>query len=132
MSMGGIGMPKTLLAKMLGVSTATLEAAYGDDYALGKAYKIKAVAENMLRIGVSETDPNNAKVGMAILDRQGGPEWNPPVRKVADVTDPSAPAVIDSSTLSTEDRALLREIILRSQGPQSETEDDTNTPGDLP
>jgi hypothetical protein len=127
MSMGGIGMPKSLLAKMLGLTVGTLESAYGDDYALGKAYKIKAVAENMLRIGMSETDPNNAKVGMAILDRVGGGDWAPPVRKTADVTDPTAPAVIDSSTLSTEDRALLREIILRSQTPSTDdAEPDTD------
>jgi hypothetical protein len=127
MNMGGIGMPKSLLAKMLGLTAATLESAYGDDYALGKAYKIKAVAENMLRVAVSETDPNNAKVGMAILDRVGGADWAPPVRKTADVTDPSAPAVIDSSTLSAEDRAALREIILRSQQPSdAEPESDTD------
>jgi hypothetical protein len=33
MSMGGIGMPKSLLAKMLGIAPTTLESAYGDDYA---------------------------------------------------------------------------------------------------
>jgi hypothetical protein len=132
MNMGGLGMPKSLLAKMLGLTASTLESAYGDDYALGKAYKIKAVAENMLRVAVSETDPNNAKVGMAILDRVGGADWAPPVRKTADVTDPSAPAVIDSSTLSAEDRAALREIILRSQNRDDDEDNGAGGAGAAP
>jgi hypothetical protein len=113
MNMGGLGMPKSLLAKMLGLTVSTLESAYGDDYALGKAYKIKAVAENMLRIAISETDPSAANVGMKVLERQGGEEWLPPLKRVADVTDPSAPPVIDSSKLTAEERNQLREMLMR-------------------
>src|ERR1700682_2044203 len=109
MNMGGLGMPKALLAKMLGLTVATLEANYGDDYALGKAYKIKAVAANALRIATSETDPNAARVAMQILDRQGGPEWTPPSQKIITSDDRDKPPVIDSSKLTFEERAQLRE-----------------------
>ena len=111
MNMGGLGMPKGLLAKMLGLTVATLESNYGDDYALGKAYKIKAVAANALRIATSETDPNAARVAMQILDRQGGTEWTPPVKRVADVKDPDKPPTIDSSKLTYDQRQQLRAML---------------------
>jgi hypothetical protein len=50
---------------------------------------------------------------MKVLERQGGEEWLPPLKRVADVTDPSAPPVIDSSKLTAEERNQLREMLMR-------------------
>jgi hypothetical protein len=111
MNMGGLGMPKALLAKMLGLTVATLETNYGDDYALGKAYMIKAVASNAVRIGTSHTDPNAARVAMQILDRHGGEEWKPPAQKVITEDDRDKPPTIDSSKLTFEQRAQLRAML---------------------
>ena len=111
---GALGMPKKLLAMKLGISVATLVTHYGDEYDLGASEVISQVAANMLRIGTSIVDPNNAKVGMQILDRRGGPEWEPPSRKVEMKTEGSAP-MIDSSKLTPEERQQLREMILRVQ-----------------
>ncbi len=113
MNMGGLGMEKKLLAKMLGLTVATLEANYGDDYALGKAYKIKAVAANALRIATSETDPNAARVAMQILDRQGGSEWTTPSQKIITSDERNQAPVIDSSKLTYEERQQLREMLTR-------------------
>jgi len=122
MNMGGLGMPKGLLAKMLGITVGTLESNYGDDYALGKAYMIKAVASNAVRIGTSHTDPNAARVAMQILDRQGGEAWKPPAQKVIATDDREKSSVIDSSALSFEDRQELRKIVERALERQAKGE----------
>jgi len=110
---GALGMPKGLLAKKLGMSVSQLMLHYGDEYDLGAAEVISQVAANMIRVGTSMTDPNAAKVGMQILDRRGGPEWRPPAQKVQLEDDRDKPPVIDSSKLTFEERAQLREMLTR-------------------
>jgi hypothetical protein len=111
---GALGMPKSLVAKKLGISVTTLMAHYGDEYDLGTSEIISQVAANMLRIGTSLTDPNNARVGMAVLDRRGGDEWRAPAQKLEVENKRDGPPIIDSSKLTFEDRAALREIVQRA------------------
>jgi hypothetical protein len=110
---GALGMPKSLLAKKLGMAVETLMRHYGDEYDLGSAEVISQVAANMLRIGTSLTDPAASTVGMKILDRRGGTEWRPPAQQVQVKTESDAPPVIDSSKLSFEERAQLRTMLTR-------------------
>lgn len=114
--LGGLGMPKDLSAKMLGLSRYTFESHYGTEYDLGAADVIASVAANMIRIGSSITDPANAKVGMDILNRRGGEEWRPPAQKLEVNDERAAPKnVIDSSKLTREQRDELRRMIEYAQ-----------------
>lgn len=112
---GSIGLSKNLCAKMLGVSVAILNSHYEDDYDIGKAETVSSVAANMVRIATSVTDPSASKVGMQILDRQGGPEWLPPTKKIDMSHDRDKPPVIDSSKLTYEQRQQLRAMIMHVQ-----------------
>jgi hypothetical protein len=121
---GMLGMPRNLTAKLLGISPYTLEAYYADDYDLGAAEVIISVSANMVRIGTSLTDPNNAKVGMAILDRRGGQEWRPPAQKIITEDEREKPKnVIDTSGWDAADREQLRQMLLKNV-PDSESESD--------
>jgi hypothetical protein len=113
--LGALGMPRTLAAKLLGLSAHTLQTHYGEEYDIGAADVIASVAANMIRIGTSTSDPANAKVGMDILSRRGGQEWRPPAQKLEVETEVKERNVIDSSRLTYEERAQLREMITRVQ-----------------
>jgi hypothetical protein len=110
---GALGMPKTLTAKMMGMSTANLATYYGEDYDLGAAEVISMVAANMIRIGTSVTDPNASKVGMQILDRRGGEEWKPPSSKIEVDDSRKQPPLIDSSKLTFDERRILETMLTR-------------------
>lgn len=85
---------------------------YADDYELGAAEIITAIAANMNRKAISDSDPNAAKVGLAILERRGGEEWKNPARRIELDNNPNkGPPVIDSSKLTFEQRAQLRAMI---------------------
>ena len=109
---GGLGMPKILAAKLLGISVKMLDEHYSDEYEMGHAETVGGVAANMIRIATSTTDPQAAKVGMDLLSRRGGNEWKPPAQKVKFEDDREQPKnVIDSSKLTPEERQQLRLII---------------------
>lgn len=110
---GALGLPKSLAAKMLGISTTMLSAHYADDYDLGAAEILSHVAANMIRIAVSTDDPNAAKVGMDVLNRRGGEEWRPPAQKLEVSGKTDSPPVIDSSKLTFEERAQMRAMLER-------------------
>lgn len=112
---GGLGLSKTLAAKMLGITYAVLVENYADDYDLGTAEIISGVAANMLRIATSTNDPAAAKVGMAILERRGGNEWKPAAKKIEVDDGSNRPPVIDSSKLTFEQRQQLRAMIMHVQ-----------------
>lgn len=109
---GSLGMPKTLVAKLLRIGLQRLDEYYADDYELGHAETIGGVAANMIRIATSTTDPQAAKVGMDLLSRRGGQEWRPPAQKIQVEDEREVPKnVIDSSKLTYEQRAELRRMI---------------------
>jgi hypothetical protein len=110
---GALGMPKSLVAKSLNISTVVLTTYYADDYDLGAAEILSHVAANMLRIAVSTDDPNAAKVGMDVLNRRGGEEWKPPAQKLEVTGKQDAPPIIDSSKLTYEERQQMRAMLER-------------------
>lgn len=110
---GALGMPKRLIGKMLGLSVANLESFYGDEYDLGAAEVISSVAANMIRIATSTIDPNNAKVGMQILDRRGDEEWRPPAQKLEVSNKKNEAPLLDSSKLTYAERQTLRAMLTR-------------------
>jgi hypothetical protein len=108
---GELGLSKNLAAKQLGITVTTLDKHYAEDYDMGKAEILSAIAANMNRKAISATDPNAAKVGMRILESRGGEEWAPATRKLEMSSKKDAPPVIDSSKLTIEQRAQLRAMI---------------------
>jgi hypothetical protein len=110
---GELGLSKTLAAKQLGISVAMLTSHYADDYELGAAEILSAIAANMNRKAISETDPNAAKIGLAILERRAGPEWEPPSKKVQLSDDRNKAPIIDSSKLTFAERQQLRLMLTR-------------------
>lgn len=108
---GELGLSKTLAAKQLGISPALLEKHYADDYQLGAAEILSAIAANMNRKAISNSDPAAAKVGMAILERRAGQEWAPPTKKIEMNKPGDKPPVIDSSKLTAAQRQQLREML---------------------
>lgn len=110
---GMLGIPKSMVAKMLGIAAATVTTHYETDYDLGAAEMIGAIAGNMARIATSVTDPAASKVGLAWLERRGGDEWRPPSQKIELKSD-DAPPVIDTSQWTAEDRQQLRLVMERA------------------
>jgi hypothetical protein len=110
---GSLGMPKSLVARKLGITTYSLELNYGAEYELGKSEMIREVAANAIRIATSVTDPNAAATAIKILDRMGGDEWKPPAQKVEMKTEEAGPPIIDSSKLTMEERAQMRAMLER-------------------
>ena len=125
---GELGLSKALAAKQLGITVAVLTSHYADDYELGTAEILSAIAANMNRKAISDTDPNAAKVGMAILERRGGSEWTPPTKKIEMDNKKNQTPVIDSSRLSFEERQQLRAMLTRvangGEGDPIEPEED--------
>jgi hypothetical protein len=114
---GGLGLPKPLVAKLLGLRGDMLDMHYGDEYDLGAAEIMAGVAANMIRIATSTEDPNAAKIGMEFLSRRGGQEWRPAAQKIELKDDREKPKnVIDSSRLTYEQRLELRRMIEHVEG----------------
>lgn len=121
---GALGMPKSLVAKKLGMATASLELHYGADYDMGAAEILSSVMANALRIATSTTDPNAGRLAMQVLDRRGGSEWKPPAQQVS-VENKDAPPIIDSSKMTPEERQQMRVMLTRiTEGGGDEVEFD--------
>jgi hypothetical protein len=110
---GELGLTKTLAAKQLGITVGMLMKFYADDYELGAAEILSAIAANMNRKAISETDPAAAKVGMAIMERRGGDEWKPPKKQVELDDSRNKAPIIDSSKLTYDERQQLRLMLTR-------------------
>jgi hypothetical protein len=123
---GGLGLPKSLCAKMLGISTGVLGQHYADDYDLGAAEIISSVAANMVRIATSQDDDAVAsKVGLAILERRAGDEWIPPAKRIEMNNKRNEAPIIDSSKLTFTERAALRAMLTRvANGGEGDPEPD--------
>jgi hypothetical protein len=118
---GALGMPKSLVAKMLGLTVVSLDRYYADDYDLGKLSALRSVAANAIRIASSPTDPNAGRVAMQILDRRGGDEWKPP--KIVTEDDSKKAPLIDATKLTYEERQQLRIMLERvAAGGQGDSE----------
>jgi hypothetical protein len=122
---GGLGLPKSLCAKMLGISVSILLSHYESDYDVGAAEIISSVAANMLRIATSQVDPAAATVGMKIMDRRGGEAWAPPTKKIEMDNKKNQAPIIDSSKLTFQERESLRAMLTRiANGGEGDPEPD--------
>jgi hypothetical protein len=110
---GELGLSKSMSAKRLGITVGEMMKHYADDYELGASEIIVAIAANMNRKAISDTDPASAKVGLAILERRAGPEWEAPSKKIAVSDDRNKAPIIDSSKLTYEERQQLRLMLTR-------------------
>jgi hypothetical protein len=105
-----MGLPKTQIARLLGISVSLMERYYAEDLELGVAQINLRIASNVARKALSD-DPDAAKIGLDWLDRRGGDQWRKSTQKV-EVQENKAP-VIDSSKLTPEERDQLRAIVTR-------------------
>jgi hypothetical protein len=125
---GELGLSKTMSAKRLGLTVGAMMEHYADDYDLGASEIIVAIAANMNRKAISDTDPASAKVGLAILERRAGPEWAAPSKKIEMDDKRNQAPIIDSSKLTFEERAQLRLMLTRvangGEGDPEPSEDD--------
>jgi hypothetical protein len=109
---GAIGMPPDVIAVLLGISEGALGQYYESDVRVGEGLFMMPVAQNMFRIATSGNDRVAVKAGMEILNRRGGEPWKPPAQKLEiDDARSKKQRVIDSSTLTWEQRQQLRAII---------------------
>src|ERR1700729_3231497 len=122
---GELGLSKSLTAKQLGITVGVLNTHYENSYDLGAAEILSAIAANMNRKAISDTDPAAAKIGLAIMERRGGEEWKNPARRIEMDHNPNKAPVIDSSKLTYDERQTLRAMIERVQnGGEGDPEDD--------
>ena len=122
---GELGLSKSLTAKQLGITTTILANHYAEDYSLGEAEILSAIAANMNRKAISDTDPAAASIGMKILERRLGETYAPPTKKIDVSNDRNKTPVIDSSRLSFEERAQLRAMLTRvANGGEGDPEED--------
>lgn len=108
----GLGASREQVARLCGVSWRTISEYYDDDYELGVVQFNMPVAANLWRIARSETDPQAANAAMKWLERRGGENWKPPRLEVKTEHTQEKP-LIDSSRLTFEDRAALRQMLTR-------------------
>lgn len=132
---GELGLSKNMTAKRLNIGVGALLEHYADDYELGASEIISAIAANMNRKAISSSDPNAAKVGLAILERRAGTEWEPPSKKIKIDDGRNKPPIIDSSKLTIEERQQLRLMLTRvangGEGDPVEQEEDPLIGGEV-
>ena len=106
-------MPKYLISRLLEIPTDTLAKCYADECELGHAEAFAAVATNYFRIATSDTDPGARQAAADWLAKHGGKEWQPPAQRNIHIDENAEAPLIDSSKLTFEDRAALREMLTR-------------------
>jgi hypothetical protein len=111
----GLHMPMKYIASLCSTTPNTIEKYYQEELTLGRAEVVAMVATNAVRIATSVTDPSASKVALSILDRMGGDDWKPPTKRV-EMGEIEKPRVLDTSKLTYEQRAQLREIMLSMAG----------------
>lgn len=114
---GALGIPRDVVAVLLGISEGELSLHYGNEYAVGSAEVVSQVAANLLRIATSQNDRVAVKAAIEVMNRRGGEEWRPPAQKLEiDDSRKAKGNLIDSSKLSYEERQQLRAIVERAVG----------------
>lgn len=108
-----LGLEPKYIGILLCVSPTTITTYYQNELDEGKAHAIVAISRNMMRIATSLTDPNNAKVGMQLLEKRGGEEFKPAAKKVEFEDKTKQPPVIDSSKMTYEERQQMRAMLTR-------------------
>jgi hypothetical protein len=108
-----LGLEPKYIATLLCCSPSTVVTYYQTELDEGKAHAVVAISKNMMRIATSLTDPNNAKVGMQLLERRGGEEFKPATKKVEFEDTTRQTPVIDSSKLTYEERQQMRAMLVR-------------------
>lgn len=126
----GLGMPPRFIASLCKTSPSIIEKHYSEEMLLGRSETVAMVATNAVRIATSQTDPAASKMALAFLDRLGGDDWKPPTKRV-EMGEIEKPKVLDTSKLTYEQRAQLREIMLSmAGGAPAELTQNTDEPGD--
>jgi hypothetical protein len=109
-----LGLDVKHIAVLLHIPINTIRDHYAEELLVGDAMVISEVAKNMLRIATSESDPNNAKVGMEVLARRGAAKWKPAAQKlITQEEKPDGGKVFDASKFTREEREQLRAMIER-------------------
>lgn len=116
----GLGLPKSMIAKMYGITQATIDNCYGEEFELGKILRVQRLARSAL--GHADFD---GALALKILERSPEmEEYQQPVRRQQDVPPDNKTPIVDSSRLSQEERAQLEQLCLKALGenpPETDT-----------
>jgi hypothetical protein len=102
----GLGATKTDIARLCGLPVTVIREYYGEDFELGVALFNIPVAANYWRMASSGDDPNASK---GWLERRM-PAFKPPKLEIK-TENVDAPPLVDSTKLSFEERAMLRQML---------------------
>lgn len=113
----GLGLTQPQIAKVMGISIATLTRHYKDELEMGKVAKIAALSRTMFSIGTDRTHKGVVPAAMYLLKTQGGEQFRETQRTELTGKDGKPLQVntkshtVDPSLLSHDQREALRDIL---------------------
>ena len=108
------GVPRTEIARIMGVNVRTLDLHYSHELTFHKALVRAAVASTMTDVALNPRHPNWFQAAKHLMGAIGSSEWKPNTVVDVNVNVNQGPKAIDPALLSPEDRAALSEIIDRA------------------
>ena len=109
-----VGFKPRLICQLLMMKPSVLQTFYAEELTIGPAQINLKMAETLMTIGFDPAHPQAANVAFKWLERMHPDDaFKPPSQRVEMKTEDS-PRIIDSSTLSAEEREQVRQIILRA------------------
>lgn len=134
----GLGLTQPQIAKVMGISIATLVRHYKDELEMGKVAKIAALSRTMFSIGTDRNHKGVVPAAMYLLKTQGGEQFRETQRTELTGKDGKPLQVdnrshtVDPSLLSHEQRDALRDILtsamkLAAPAPNQSQDDEGDT-----
>jgi hypothetical protein len=122
-----VGFKAPLICQLLMMKPSVLSAFYAQDLIIGPAQINLKMAETLMTIGFDPMHPQAATVASKWLERMHPDQaFNPPAQRVEMETNDRS-RIIDSSTMTAEQREQVRQIILSASEPPP-AEDDPPPP----
>jgi hypothetical protein len=108
------GVPRTDIARMMGITVRTLDLHYRHELEYHRALVRAAVAGTMTDVALNPKHPNWFQAAKHIMGAIGSPEWKATSTVDVNVNVNSGPRVIDPALLTEEEREALSEIVDRA------------------
>ncbi len=117
--MVGTGLLDGDIARCMQITEKQLTHYYQPELARGSPEKILHVARTMYSIATDPLNKGCVEAAKYWLERRGGEQWRKPPDRVENEVRVQERPVIDSSKLSAEQRAQLKEILLALEAPKT-------------
>ncbi len=115
----GMGLLDKEIADLLQITEKQLTYNYQRELSRGSPEKIFAVAQTMYSIATDPMNKGCVEAAKYWLERRGGEQWRKPPDRVENEVRVQERPVIDSSKLSHEQRAQLKDILLALDAPKT-------------